>query len=40
MPFRNAMTSRKGVDWRATIRALLVLSVLLAALGGMVAYSH
>jgi mono/diheme cytochrome c family protein len=33
------MTSRKGVDWRATIRAFLVLIVLLAALGGVVAYS-
>jgi mono/diheme cytochrome c family protein len=39
MPFRNTTTSRKGVDWRATIRALLVLIVLLSVVGGAIAYS-
>lgn len=39
MPFRNATTPRKGVDWRATIRALLVLIVLLSVVGGAIAYS-
>jgi mono/diheme cytochrome c family protein len=39
MPFRNAAGSGKGVDWRATIRALVVLAVLMSALGGVIAYS-
>jgi len=39
MPFRNTTTSGKGVDWRATFRALLVLMVLLSVLGGAIAYS-
>ncbi|MGH9884038.1 MAG: c-type cytochrome [bacterium] len=39
MPFRNAESSAKGGDWRATVRAFVVLSVLVAALGGIVAYS-
>ena len=39
MPFRNATTPRTGVDWNATIRALLVLIVLLSVVGGAVAYS-
>jgi mono/diheme cytochrome c family protein len=39
MPFRNAMASRTGVDWKATIRALLVLIVLLSVFGGAIAYS-
>ena len=39
MPFRNTATPRKGIDWRATIRALLVLMVLLSVLVGAIAYS-
>ena len=39
MPFRNTTTSRTGVDWRATSRALLVLIVLLSVVGGAIAYS-
>ena len=39
MPFRNTTTARKGVDWRATVRALLMLIVLLSVVGGAVAYS-
>jgi mono/diheme cytochrome c family protein len=39
MPFRNAASSAKGVDWRATIRAFVVLVGLIAALGGIAAYS-
>jgi mono/diheme cytochrome c family protein len=39
MPFRNIATSRTGVDWKATMRALLVLIALLSALGGAIAYS-
>jgi mono/diheme cytochrome c family protein len=39
MPFRNAAPPGKRVGWRATIRALLVLMVLLAVLGGAIAYS-
>jgi mono/diheme cytochrome c family protein len=39
MPFRNATTPGQRVAWRATIRALLVLVVLLAVLGGAIAYS-
>ena len=39
MPFRNAANSAKGGDWRATVRAFLVLVVLVAALGAIAAYS-
>lgn len=39
MPFRSTTTSGKHVDWRATIRALLLLTVLFAVLGGAIAYS-
>ena len=39
MPFRNAASTAKGVDWRATVRAFVVLVVLVAALGGIAAYS-
>jgi hypothetical protein len=39
MPFRNAMKPGKRVDWRTTIRVLLALMVLLAVLGGAIAYS-
>jgi mono/diheme cytochrome c family protein len=39
MPFRSAATPGKGLGWRATIRALLVLMTLLAVLGGAITYS-
>jgi mono/diheme cytochrome c family protein len=39
MPFRNTSPSGKGVGWRETIRALLVLVALLAVLGAAIAYS-
>jgi mono/diheme cytochrome c family protein len=39
MPFRNVGRSAKGVDWRATIRAFVVLVVLISAIGGVIAYS-
>ena len=39
MPFRNAAQSAKGGDWRATVRAFVVLVVLVASLGGIAAYS-
>jgi mono/diheme cytochrome c family protein len=39
MPFRSAATPGKRAGWRATIRALVVLMVLLAILGGAIAYS-
>jgi mono/diheme cytochrome c family protein len=39
MPFRNTASSAKGVDWRATIRALVVLVVLISGIGGVIAYS-
>jgi mono/diheme cytochrome c family protein len=39
MPFRNTTSSGKRVDWRATLRALLVLTVLLSVLGGAIGYS-
>jgi mono/diheme cytochrome c family protein len=39
MPFRNAASSAKGSDWRATVRAFAVLVVLVAALGAIAAYS-
>ena len=39
MPFRNAASAAKGGNWRATIRAFLVLIVLVSVLGGGVAYS-
>ena len=39
MPFRNAASSAKGGDWRATVRAFVVLVVLVAALGGIAVYS-
>jgi mono/diheme cytochrome c family protein len=39
MPFRTTTTPGKGVAWRATVRALLVLIALLAVLGSAIAYS-
>jgi len=39
MPFRNPAHSGKGGDWGATVRAFVVLVVLVAALGGIAAYS-
>jgi mono/diheme cytochrome c family protein len=39
IPFRSAATAGKGLGWRATTRALLVLMALLAVLGGAIAYS-
>lgn len=39
MPFRNAARAAKGGDWKATIRALLVIVVLISVLGGVIAYS-
>jgi len=39
MPFRKTAGSAKGVDWRATIRAFVVLVVLVSAIGGVIAYS-
>ena len=39
MPFRNTDSSSNRVDWRATIRAFLLLIVLVAIAGGFVAYS-
>jgi hypothetical protein len=39
MPFRNTTSSGKRVNWRATLRALLVLTVLLSVLGGAIGYS-
>lgn len=39
MPFRNTTSSGKRIDWSATLRALLVLTVLLSLLGGALAYS-
>lgn len=39
MPFRNTTNSGTRVDWRATLRALLVLIVLFAVGGGAIAYS-
>ena len=39
MPFRNAASVARGGNWRAAIRALLVLIVLVSVLGGIIAYS-
>lgn len=39
MPFRSTATPGKRVDWRATSRAFVVLSVVLLVLGGTIAYS-
>jgi mono/diheme cytochrome c family protein len=39
MPFRNAARAAKGGDWKATIRALLVIVVLISVLGGVITYS-
>ena len=39
MPFRNAASASRGGNWRATIRALVVLIVLTSAVGGVIVYS-
>ena len=39
MPFRNAARAAKSTDWRATLRALVVLLVLISVVGGITAYS-
>lgn len=39
MPFRNAASAAKIGDWRATIRALLLLVALISVVGGVIAYS-
>src|SRR5262245_51972182 len=39
MPFRKAMASGKGVGWRATFRAFLWLTALIAVAGTAIAYS-
>lgn len=39
MPFRNTASSGKGGGWKATIRTVVVLIVLLSVLGGAIVYS-
>jgi mono/diheme cytochrome c family protein len=39
MPFRNAATAARSGNWRATIRAFVVLVVLVVLFGGVIAYS-
>ena len=39
MPFRNAARVAKSTNWRATLRALVMLLVLISLVGGIIAYS-
>jgi len=39
MPFRNSATARKNVDWRPTLRALVLLLVLTSVVGVALVYS-